>query len=66
MSLKKILKRCEKGQVLIEYFIIFALVAAISIIGFSAIVSRTQKTTGEFTNMAVDKLIPNLSPVGWD
>lgn len=65
MSLKKILKRCEKGQVIIEYFILFALIAAISIIGFSAIVSKTQETTEGFTNRAVDKLIPDLNPAGW-
>lgn len=65
MSLKKILKRSENGQVIIEYFILFALIVAISIIGFSAIVSKTQETTEGFTNRAVHELVPNLPPAGW-
>jgi hypothetical protein len=65
MSLKKILKRGEKGQVIIEYFILFALIAAISIVSVSAIVSKTQETTEGFTNKAVHKLIPDLPMAGW-
>lgn len=64
MSLKKCLISSShlprRGQVVIEYFILFVLIAAFAIIGTSSLFSRTKTSVEEFTNRAVDVMAPEL------
>ena len=54
MRLKKFLISLSgKGQVTLEYFIIFCLIAAITIIGGSALYTGVGRTTNSFMNESI-------------
>lgn len=64
MSLKKCLissfHLSRRGQVVIEYFILFVLIAGFAIIASSSLFSRTRNSVEEFTNKAVNVMVPDI------
>lgn len=65
MSLQKFLKSYglkEKGQAVVEYFILLVLLAALTIIGGSVLFGRIQTTTDRFRNSAFETMAPNPGP----
>lgn len=64
MSLKKSLKSSrrksgQKGQSVLEYFILLAVVAALALIATSRLFSTTHYEMEKFTNAAAGAMAPN-------
>ena len=70
MSLKKYLKRnlfrnvsqnqpfSMTGQIIVEYVILFCLLALLTIIGASTFFAKLQHTTNSFSDAAIDSMRP--------
>jgi len=65
MSLKKYLKRFEsdsRGQVFVEYFVLFVAIATLVIVASAKanFFNQMKKTTSDYTIMAVDKMTSEI------
>jgi uncharacterized protein (UPF0333 family) len=60
MSLKKFLRSWDqnKGQVVIEYFILLTVLAFFTILGGSYFFNKAQYSTEQFRNKAIEKMAP--------
>jgi len=52
----------QAGQAVVEYFILFVLLAALTIIGGSVLFGNVRITTDRFRNAAFEKMVPNPGP----